>query len=569
MLENTLKDQSSQVAGETWLARDGSLPSSRQAHRWPLNLVLCALGMVICVLLTMTPLIRLPDSVIHLHIAAGAWLAAIGSWLPLNLGGLPQPASAALELFFLLLLLFLCYGLGALLVRREPATAYSTRLRGIILTGAALAGLLYVITPAMLSHDILVYASYSRVLAAYHANPYFIPIAAFPHDPFTPINYWSRTVSAYGPLWMLVCGVSGALFYPNPVTYVVAFRLFAVGTHLLNSWLVGRTLAAMGRSPRTISLGMLLYAWNPLLLLESGLGGHNDGFMITFVLLGALLAARAQTRGQLLRPRGYLPAVAALTLAALVKFTALPILAAFLLFLACKALRPSRESSYEVRTALRNWRPVLLTLLVSGLTAALVALALYGPFWVGHSLQDIVASFKNPPSALYAQNSFMRSTVEWLHLHPAQPPGALQQLLINRHLWDDLNIAAIALCLLLGAVYLWRRPTVKVFLLVSLLTMGIVLLITPWFFAWYVTWLLGLAVLSLPARQSRIASTLMVLAFTFSVSALATYLLNATIIGTSSYLMSLFIIIPPACVSLLTLVLWQPVKNKRTGERTS
>jgi len=530
------------------------------------RLLLCALGLVACVLLTVTPLTRVPDSVIHLQLAPGAFLAAAGNWLPVHLGAFSQANSAALELFALLLLAFLCYGLGALLVSRQSESSSQTVTRGLIWAVTLLAGTIFIVTPAMLSHDILVYAGYSRLLAIYHANPYFVPIAAFPHDPFSSINYWGRFVSAYGPIWMLVCTCFGWLLQPDPNAYVVAFRLLALLVHLLNTWLVGRTLRALGRSPRTVTLGMLFYAWNPLLLLESALGGHNDGLMMTFVLLGALLAADAERRDALLRSRGYLPAAAAFALAALVKFTALPILAVYLLLLCCKALRPTAGSPHELRLAVRNWRAALLALAGSILVALLLALIFYGPFWLGHSFEQIRASFQNPPSALGAENSFMRSVIEWLHLHPAYTQNGLLQLLSTRRLWDDLSFAVIALCLLVGAFQLWSRPTLRTFVIVSLLTMCAVLLITPWFFSWYLAWPLGLAAIGLPFRQKRVEAALLALTIVFSISALFTYLFTLGLFGSHYYLVSLFTTIPPACAFLLTLVWWQPGSTQTTGE---
>ena len=74
---------------------------------------------------------------------------------------------------------------------------------------------------------------------------------------------------------------------------MLAFRTVAFASHLANIWLVGRTLKTLGRSPRTVTTGMLLYAWNPLVLFESCVGAHNDTFMLFLVLLGIYLGARA------------------------------------------------------------------------------------------------------------------------------------------------------------------------------------------------------------------------------------------------------------------------------------
>lgn len=535
-------------------------------RRWPVGFILSALGLVACFLLTLTPLIRIPDAVLTLHLTPGTFLAQASSWLPRTLGGLNITESAYSELFGWLSLAFLCYGLGALLMRYQPVTDSQRALRGIIWLGALLSGAILVVTPAMLSHDILVYASYGRVIATYHANPYFVPISAFPHDLFATRNYWSGVVSAYGPVWMLICGLFGWLLSPDHDAYTLTFRLFALLFHLLNIWLVGRTLHVMGRSARTVTLGMLLYAWNPLLLLESALGAHNDGFMITFVLTSVLLAASAEKRGQTLHARGYLPVVMALTLAALVKFTALPILAVYLLFLACKALRPTFESPLILKQAWHNWRPTLLVLLSSGLAALFLVLLFYGPFWLGHSPTAIVNSFKSPPSSLYSENSFMRSIGEWKNHHPALRHGLLD-FLANRHLWDGLTLASIILCLLSGSTRLWQKPTTRTFVVVSLAMMSLVLLITPWFFAWYITWLLGLGIICLPVRLNRIEAALLALVSVFSFSALFTYLFNGGLFGSHYYLVSLFTTIPPACAFLLTLILWKPVRNDKAGAK--
>lgn len=537
----------------------------RLRPHWPAKLLYCTAGLVACVLLMVTPLMRIHDKVITLHLTPGELLAQVSSWLPDKPGGLDRGTGAFAEFFALLGLAFLCYGLAAQQQRRSRDENQRAA-RGLVWSGALLAGGILVVTPAMLSHDILVYASYSQLLAVYHANPYFVPIATFPNDVFAIYNYWSQTVAAYGPIWVLVCGAFGWLLRPDPGAYALAFRLFALLFHLLNIWLVGRILQVMGRSGRTVTLGMLLYAWNPLLLLESGLGGHNDCFMITFVLAGVLLAARAEKQGLLLRARGSLPAVAMLTLAALVKFTALPILAIYLLFLACKALRPTAESPRALRQALHNWRAALPILVGSIVTALLLALAFYGPFWLGHSLTKIIVSFENPPSAVYAENSFMRSVAEWQLLH-SNVHNRLLGLLGNRHLWDDISLAGMAFCLLAGSMLLWRKPTTRSFVVVSLATMSLALLVTPWFFAWYITWLLGLGVLCLQARLNRVEVALLALVFTFSGSALLTYLFNGGLFGTHYYLVSLFTMLPPACAFLLTLVLWRPGHGEKKGER--
>ena len=557
------------VAGTPTAAPDLAHPSpsheqpvARSIMCWQAGLVLCTLAFLCCILLTVTPLMRMPDSLIHLHIGWGAFLGEASRWLPANLGATYQQSSASIEFFNIITLAFLCYCLGALLVGCREEEMPQITARVCIWLGLLVAGAIYVVTPGVLSHDMLAYAGYSRLLAVYHANPYFVTLSAFPADPLTPLDQWSHVISVYGPIWLFVSYIPGWLLKPTPESYVIALRVFALAMHVLNTWLVDRVLRTMGRSQRTRVLGMLLYGWNPLVLLESGLNGHNDVFMLTFVLLGILLVARAEQRGELLRARGYLPPIVALTLAVLVKFTILPVVAAYVLFLACKALRPSAESPLAWKQALRDWRPVAWLLFWSCVVPLLLALVLYAPFWLGHSPRTIIGSFTNSPAGDFAENSYQRSIINWLNFHPQQRSNFLWLFFSWRQVWNVINYIAILLCLLVGVRRLWIRPTVRVFLALTLAMMCIVLLLTPWFFTWYITWIVGLAVVCLPAHPNRVVWSFFMLTLTFSYSALSLYLFNHELLGPNGYLVSLFDTVPPICAFLLC---WFVYPRLRTG----
>ncbi len=195
----------------------------------------------------------------------------------------------------------------------------------------------------MLSHDIFVYAGYGRLIVAHHANPYFTAPRAFPHDPLTPLDDWPRAIAAYGPVWLTICASFALVLGTHPLRYIIAFRLLGLFAHLLNTLLIYKILQKMGRSPRTVAIGTLLYAWNPLALMESAMGGHNDTVMITFILWGILLYVRGERRG-LTRPGSYLPPIIAFTLAALIKFTCGPLIIFFLRYPDKKVVVNSRRT---------------------------------------------------------------------------------------------------------------------------------------------------------------------------------------------------------------------------------
>lgn len=535
--------------------------------------ILALLGFLLAILLNVAPLSRIPDPVIHLQTPFGAFLVGAGAWLPSNLGlatnVTASQASSDYVLFLSLIALgFACYGLLAWFIARRPAlpadSATYKLVYRLVWIGAALGGLIYVFTPAMLSHDILVYASYSRLIANYHANPYFVPLSHFPNDPFTPLNYWASSIAAYGPLWLVVCGALGFLVGPQVVGYVLAFRLFALAAHLVNIWLVNKTLRAMQRPPRTVMLGTLLYAWNPLVLLESSLGGHNDVFMMTLLLSGVWLAVFAQQQNRLLSPGGYIPPIVAFTLAALVKFTTLPVVGLFVVFLAWTAWRSSQSAEAPLRLSnWKNWQPAVLIALTSTATAVVVALIFYSPFWIHHHLHDILNSFSNPPSALFAENSILRAILAWSHAHslPANTLGSkLLTIFSARKVWDDLNIALLGIACLGGVVWLWRSPSLRTFALASLAALGVLLIVTPWFYSWYITWLVGLAVVALPLRESRAGMAWLAFAVAFSASALLTYLYKDGYppFGIWSGWVCLTSIVPPIVAWFVCYITWRP-----------
>ena len=555
------------------LPTEKEIPEDTYANERPTSIAFIALGaiaFVLCILLSVAPLSRIPDPVIHLQTPLGVQFAQVGAWLPADLG-LAADYKASLastgytEFLVLIALAFAIYGLCALLMRRQALKTGDhkqwSQTLCLIWLGTIAAGCIYVFTPAMLSHDILVYASYSRLMATYHANPYFVSLATFPQDPFNALNYWANSTAAYGPAWLGICALPGLVLGPQPLGYVLAFRLFALAAHLLNTWLVTSILRTSGRSPRIVTLGTLLYAWNPLVLLESSLGGHNDVFMVTFLLAGILLSIRAEKNGRLTQPRGYLLPIIAFMMAALVKFTMLPVVVLFIILLACRALQPeSLSTTFSFRKAVvQRWRPALQTVVNACITSGLVVLILYGPFWIGHSMQSIQNSFTSPPSALYAENSILRALVAWSQAHTLPPASLgykLVQIFSARRTWDYINFATIAGVIIAGAIYLWYSPTMRTFVLASLATLGALLIVTPWFYSWYITWLVALVVVCLPLAHKRIGRSLLAFTLTFSVSAFITYLFKDGYapFGTWMGFVCLIMIAPPLFAFLIAFI---------------
>lgn len=464
----------------------------------------------------------------------GKALGLFGFWVPARLVLFfrqfwPFLNRADLSFHLMIFILFLLY-LGLLWLSWKLATTAGRRRGMLWLTGAVLliCGSILVVAPGMLSHDIFVYAGYGRVMVAHGANPYFVPLSAFPGDPLAPLDDWRTAVAAYGPVWLLICAVLSWLLGANAPAYVLAFRLLALMAHLLNMVLIARLLRALGRSERVITLGAMLYALNPLMLFESALGAHNDVLMMTCMLLGCWCWAEANGRG-LERVRCWLPALVFMLLAVLIKFTALLGVALFLCLLLFRTLQ--RDSKQRLLLALRlRWRPALAQLLLALGCAIVVAGLAYLPFWLGHSPHEVVVSLLAPPSTSreLGQFSILRAIQEWRHYHPQPLEGWMGQLLAllgRRSTWNLIQGLALLVTLGMALWLLWEQPRLERWAVGALLMMGAIFLVTPWFFPWYLAWLLALAPLAWPRYQQPAALeyALQIFVLVFSLSAFAIY----------------------------------------------
>lgn len=180
------------------------------------------------------------------------------------------------------------------------------RLRLIVAFGL-LFGLTLVWLYPVTATDLFQYVLRARVRVVHGANPLTVPANRFPDDPLLPFaGEWADNLSPYGPAWELLAegiawlgasgAVSGALAYKGValLAYLACVGLLVWGT-------------------RGDAHALMLFAWNPLVLLQGPGNGHNDVLMLAWVLLALLLWERK---------RLWLPAVAALMLAVLTKASA-------------------------------------------------------------------------------------------------------------------------------------------------------------------------------------------------------------------------------------------------------
>ncbi len=248
---------------------------------------------------------------------------------------------------------------------------------------------------ATLSHDVYSYIVYGRIQALYDTNPYLVPPSDFRDDPFWKLVTWRDTTSVYGPLWTLLSAGLAWLGGDRLGLTVLLFRASAVLAGLAAAGLVWVCLRRT--APERAAQGLLFFLWNPLVVIETGLSGHNDTLMMAFVLLGLYLHLRGWPA----------VAVAAFTLSVLVKYISGLLLPLYVLF---------------VLRGLPSWRSRLRFVAASGVAALAVTAFSLGAAGVG--LEVLPVGSGSPVADRYT-NSLHELAFAALRLELGDQPEAV------------------------------------------------------------------------------------------------------------------------------------------------
>jgi hypothetical protein len=189
---------------------------------------------------------------------------------------------------------FLLYLLALRLLPRRISLRY-------VLISTLLLGILCVFIPIVTSTDVYSYIAYARMAVIYHLNPLTTVPTAIHTDPVYGRLYWLKQPSAYGPTWALVTcllqWLAISVGFNGILSMLLSLRIFGLAMHLGSTWLIWSISGHIQRrygfiSPEKRLLGVLAFAWNPLLLLEACVNAHNDASLLFFVLLAIWMLVR-------------------------------------------------------------------------------------------------------------------------------------------------------------------------------------------------------------------------------------------------------------------------------------
>jgi hypothetical protein len=285
-------------------------------------------------------------------------------------GAMPNWGETVL-LFNAFLLIFLIYWLALYTLPRlinHKYLLYSTLLLGVVC----------VFFPVVTSSDIFSYIAYARIEVIYHLNPLTTLPTAIHGDFIYPYVYWKDQPSAYGPTWAIITSLAqwliGVTGSGDVLRMLVALRLLGLTSHVSSTMLIwsisGRLQRITGAiSPQKRMLAALAFAWNPLLLFEACVNGHNDAVLLFLILLALWFLLRSPH----LPLRSLLPAAIVFAIATCLKINIVVFVPGLLLFL---WMQRSRNVFH---------------ILVISATYLGVIILLYAPFWQGGAILNVFA----------------------------------------------------------------------------------------------------------------------------------------------------------------------------------
>jgi hypothetical protein len=185
---------------------------------------------------------------------------------------------AAITLSIAMVSLFLLYYSAYRLTLRHNTRQLWT----IVLLGAFLFALLNLFVFPISSTDLYDYVSRGRISGIYGGNPLVKVPDDYPFDPYVQLAAWKKDPSAYGPFWEVISGLIGHFAGSQLWNNMLGYKILAFFSYLLSTL----TIATIMRNlmPQRSLAGTLLFAWNPLILLEGVANAHNDMLMVAFIL---------------------------------------------------------------------------------------------------------------------------------------------------------------------------------------------------------------------------------------------------------------------------------------------
>lgn len=231
------------------------------------------------------------------------------------------------------------------------------------------------------SYDLFNYIFDAKIITYYQENPYIKKALDYPGDPMLSFMHWTHRVYPYGPSWLLF---TVPLSFVGMQYFVLTYFLFkiAIGVCFIGTCYFLQKIAHK-LYPGSSAGVLVLFALNPLVIIESLISGHNDIVMMFFAVMSFWF----------LLEKKWLFAFFALCFSIGIKFATGLLLPVFLLMVYLS----SRGKKYDSGKLV----PVMVVLMVFAVLAASLRTN-FQPWYLLYAL---------PFASLLAQKAYVRITV--------------------------------------------------------------------------------------------------------------------------------------------------------------
>lgn len=140
-------------------------------------------------------------------------------------------------------------------------------------------GLITLFSYPFLSHDFFNYIFDAKILTFYHLNPYLYKALDFPQDHWIRFMHWTHRPYPYGPTFLPITLIPSFLGMGKFVLHFFFFKALFIGLYIA-------TVYQLNTKNKKWAM---IFATNPLIIIEGLVNAHNDIVVITLALIGICL----------------------------------------------------------------------------------------------------------------------------------------------------------------------------------------------------------------------------------------------------------------------------------------
>ncbi|MEK7450754.1 MAG: hypothetical protein AAB662_02330 [Patescibacteria group bacterium] len=137
------------------------------------------------------------------------------------------------------------------------------------------------------SYDLFNYIFDAKIITYYHQSPYIHKALDYLGDPMLSFMHWTHRAYPYGPIWLLLTVPLSFLGFKIFLLTFFLFKFLMAISFIGTVFFIGKILKKI--SPQYELFGVVFFAFNPLVIIESLVSAHNDIVMMFLAMLSIYL----------------------------------------------------------------------------------------------------------------------------------------------------------------------------------------------------------------------------------------------------------------------------------------